>query len=45
MAFQKNVLNDLGIEVGTLNLIRLNKKYVRLGDINLEELFFYRRFN
>lgn len=40
MAFQKNVLNDLGIELGTLNLIRLNKKYVRLGDINLQELFF-----
>ncbi|EKE16325.1 MAG: hypothetical protein ACD_11C00020G0030 [uncultured bacterium] len=39
MAFQKNVLNDLGIEVGTLNLIRLNKKYVCLGDINLKELF------
>ncbi|MDR3583182.1 MAG: DUF2779 domain-containing protein [Candidatus Pacebacteria bacterium] len=40
MAFQKNVLNDLGIEVGTLNLIRLNKKYVRSGDIDLKELFF-----
>ena len=40
MAFQKNVLNDLGIKIGTLNLIRLNKKYVRSGDINLQELFF-----
>ena len=40
MAFQKNVLDDLGIEVGTLNLIRLNKKYVRHGEINLKELFF-----
>ncbi|MFA6159825.1 MAG: DUF2779 domain-containing protein [Parcubacteria group bacterium] len=40
MAFQKNVLNDLGIEIGTLNLIRLNKKYVRSGEINLKELFF-----
>ncbi|MFA5961957.1 MAG: DUF2779 domain-containing protein [Parcubacteria group bacterium] len=40
MAFQKNVLNDLGIEMGTFNLIRLNKKYVRLGEINLEKLFF-----
>jgi len=39
MAFQKNVLNDLGISVGTLNLIRLNKEYVRTGDINLQELF------
>ena len=40
MAFQKNVLNDLGIEIGTLNLIRLNKKYVRHGELNLKELFF-----
>jgi hypothetical protein len=40
MAFQKNVLNDLGIEVGALNLIRLNKKYIRFGNINLKELFF-----
>lgn len=39
MAFQKNVLNDSGIKVGTLNLIRLNKEYVRNGDINLKELF------
>jgi hypothetical protein len=40
MAFQKIILDALGIETGTFNLIRLNKKYVRLGDINLEELFF-----
>ncbi len=40
MAFQKNVLDAIGIEMGTFNLIRLNKKYVRLGDINLQELFF-----
>lgn len=39
MAFQKNVLNNLGIEVGTLNLIRLNKNYIRFGNINLKELF------
>lgn len=39
MAFQKNVLSDLGIEIGTLNLIRLNKEYVRHGEINLKELF------
>ncbi len=39
MAFQKNVLNELGIQIGTLNLIRLNKEYVRIGDINLKELF------
>lgn len=40
LAFQKNILNDLGIEIGALNLVRLNKKYVRIGDINLKELFF-----
>ena len=39
IAFQKNILNDLGIEIGTLNLIRLNKEYVRIGNINLKELF------
>jgi hypothetical protein len=39
MAFQKAVLDDLGIQIGTLNLIRLNKEYVRNGDINLKELF------
>lgn len=44
MAFQKNILNDLGIQIGTLNLIRLNKKYVRMGDINLGELFFTENF-
>ncbi|MDD5464666.1 MAG: DUF2779 domain-containing protein, partial [Candidatus Moranbacteria bacterium] len=40
MAFQKNVLDDLDIKTGTFNLIRLNKEYVCLGDINLKELFF-----
>ena len=44
MAFQKNVLNDLGINIGTLNLIRLNKEYVRIGDISLKELFFIENF-
>lgn len=44
MAFQKNVLNDLGIKVGRLNLIRLNKEYTRIGDINLNELFFIEDF-
>jgi hypothetical protein len=39
MAFQKNVLSDLGIQLGTLNLIRLNKEYIRTGDINLNKLF------
>lgn len=44
MAFQKNVLNDLGINIGSLNLVRLNKKYIRRGDINLQELFFIENF-
>lgn len=44
MAFQKNVLNDLGINVGTLNLIRLNKEYIRIGDVSLKELFFIENF-
>lgn len=39
IAFQKDVLNDLGIEIGTLNLIRLNKDYVRFGEIDLHALF------
>jgi hypothetical protein len=39
MAFQKNVLDELNIKVGTFNLIRINKEYVRAGDINVAELF------
>lgn len=39
IAFQKNVLDDLNIEIGTLNLIRLNSKYIRIGNIDLEKLF------
>lgn len=39
IAFQKNILNELGIEIGTLNLVRINKEYVRSGDIDLWELF------
>lgn len=39
IAFQKNVLDDLGIQIGTLNLIRLNKEYVRFGELKLNELF------
>ena len=44
IAFQKNVLNDLGIKVGTLNLIRLNKEYVRSGDIEPKDLFLIENF-
>ena len=39
IAFQKNVLDDLGVEIGKTNLIRLNKEYVRHGKIELEKLF------
>lgn len=39
IAFQKNILNELGIEIGTLNLIRINKEYIRAGDIDLQGLF------
>lgn len=39
MAFQKIVLRDLNIPLGTTNLIRLNKEYVREGDISLKQLF------
>ncbi|MFZ2970214.1 MAG: DUF2779 domain-containing protein [Minisyncoccia bacterium] len=39
IAFQKIILNEIGVEIGNLNLIRLNKEYVRMGDIDLKELF------
>lgn len=39
MAFQKLVLDELSIPLGTINLIRLNKEYVRDGDLNIHELF------
>lgn len=39
IAFQKVVLDMLGIPIGTLNLIRLNKEYVRSGELSLKELF------
>lgn len=39
IAFQKIVLNTLGIPIGNMKLIRLNKKYVRQGPLVLNELF------
>ncbi|MBI5817208.1 MAG: DUF2779 domain-containing protein [Candidatus Yonathbacteria bacterium] len=39
MAFQKSVLNKLEIPIGTMNLVRLNKNYVRQESIVLNELF------
>lgn len=39
IAFQKAVLDTLTVPLGTMNLIRLNKKYIRVGDLSLKELF------
>lgn len=39
IAFQKIVLETLSVPVGTLNLVRLNKEYVRSGDLSLKDLF------
>lgn len=39
LAFQKIVINALSIPVGTCNLIRLNKEYVRSGPLSIPELF------
>lgn len=39
VAFQKIVLDKLGIPIGNTFLVRLNKEYVRQGPIALNELF------
>lgn len=39
LLFKKNILDELGVEIGALNLIRINKEYVRSGDIDIQELF------
>lgn len=39
MAFQKIVLDEVGISIGRTFLIRLNKEYERQGSINLNQLF------
>ncbi|MFH1473105.1 MAG: DUF2779 domain-containing protein [bacterium] len=39
LAFQVNVLKLLGINVKSANLVHLNSDYVRMGDLNLKELF------
>jgi hypothetical protein len=38
MAFQKVVLDELGVSIGTINLITLNKEYVRNGDLSIHGL-------
>lgn len=39
VAFQDIVAEDLGIPLGSLNLIRLNRAYVRYGPLSLPDLF------
>jgi hypothetical protein len=39
IAFQKALLDDLSVKIGTMNLIRLNKEYIRSGDIDIHKLF------
>lgn len=39
LAFQINVLKMLGIKVRSANLVHLNPDYVRMGELDLKELF------
>lgn len=39
IAFQYLVLKELNIPIGKLNLVRLNSEYVRIGDLDLQQLF------
>lgn len=39
VAFQKVIMDMLAIPVGKLNLVRLDKSYVRSGELSIEELF------
>lgn len=39
IAFQKNVIDSLLVPLGSYNLIRLNKEYVRSGKLSITELF------
>ncbi len=39
LAFQKVVMDAVNIPLGTLNLVRLNKQYVRSGELFVPELF------
>ncbi len=44
IAFQYLVLKELGIAIGSLNLIRLNAEYVRGAELNIRELFSIENF-
>ncbi len=39
LAFQVNLLRMCGLDVGNINLLHLNSKYVREGDIDVTDLF------
>lgn len=39
VAFQRIVMDALSIPVGTLNLVRLDKAYVRSGELSIDNLF------
>jgi len=38
-AVQMYVLKQAGINVGTVNVVHINNRYVRKGDLNIQELF------
>jgi hypothetical protein len=38
IAFQKVILDELGFKLGTMNLIRVNKDYVRNGEVDIHSL-------
>ena len=39
LAFQKVVLDSLGTPISSYNLVRLNKEYVRSGELSITDLF------
>jgi len=39
LAFQVVLLRNMGIEIGKINLIHLDPEYVRVGGLNIHELF------
>jgi len=39
LAFQKHVLELAGVTVGRTNIVHLNKRYVRAGDLDVQALF------
>jgi len=45
MAFQKVVLEDLNITINKTYLVRLNKEYIKRGDIDIKELFLIEDFS